>query len=76
MNTSATVSAFGNYVNHVELMRAMGPLEGGQEIEIRADDRAFPADVKAWCSKTGHVLIEITQNGEAFTARVKKKPTK
>jgi tRNA 2-thiouridine synthesizing protein A len=60
----------------VELMRAMAPLESGQEIEIRADDRAFPADVKAWCSKTGHALVEITQSGETFTARVKKKPAK
>jgi tRNA 2-thiouridine synthesizing protein A len=56
----------------VELMRAMSGLTVGQEIEIRANDRAFPADVKAWCQKTGHALLEFVQSGDAFTARIKK----
>lgn len=60
----------------VELMRAMSPLEAGAEVEIRADDRAFPADVKAWCNKTGNVLLEIAQSGASYTARVKKKLAK
>jgi tRNA 2-thiouridine synthesizing protein A len=57
----------------VELMRAVKQIEVGQEIEIRADDRAFPADVKAWCQKTGHTLVELADKGDAYVALVRKK---
>jgi TusA-related sulfurtransferase len=57
----------------VELMRAIKQLEVGQELEIRADDRAFPADVKAWCTKTGHMLLELTDQGSAYMARIRKR---
>lgn len=59
----------------VELMRAVGQVGAGEEIEIRADDRAFPADVKAWCNRTGHTLIELAELGGSFTARIRKKGT-
>jgi tRNA 2-thiouridine synthesizing protein A len=59
----------------VELMRAMGQVGAGEEIEIRADDRAFPADVKAWSAKTGHTLLEVATQGDTFVARIRKKST-
>jgi tRNA 2-thiouridine synthesizing protein A len=57
----------------VELMRAIGQISAGQEIEIEANDRAFPADVKAWCNKSGHGLIALTESAGTYTALIRKK---
>lgn len=57
----------------VELMRAVKTIQSGQEIQIIADDRAFPADVKAWCAKTGHILLELANKGDSYVALIRKK---
>ena len=56
----------------VELMRAIKPLAMGDEVEVSADDRAFPADVEAWCAKTGHKLVGLSAADGAHTATVRK----
>ncbi len=56
----------------VELMRMVKQVAVGQEIEIRADDRAFPADVKAWCAKTGHVLVNLEDKNDIYVALIRK----
>jgi tRNA 2-thiouridine synthesizing protein A len=53
-------------------MRVIKTLEGGDEVEVVADDRAFPADVEAWCKKTGNSLISLTQDDAGHVARVRK----
>ena len=56
----------------VELMRATNEAAVGDEIEVLSDDRAFPADVRAWCSKTGHTLVSLEPQGAAHAALVRK----
>jgi tRNA 2-thiouridine synthesizing protein A len=56
----------------VELMREIRDLRAGDTIEITADDRAFPADVAAWCRKTQHELITLEPIGESHVAVVRK----
>jgi TusA-related sulfurtransferase len=56
----------------VELMRVVRESAVGDEIEVMADDRAFPSDVRAWCNKTGHSLVSLTEEGAAHAALVRK----
>lgn len=56
----------------VELMRAVRGMHNGETVEILADDRAFPADVAAWCRKTQNVLIQIASKDETHLAVVQK----
>jgi len=56
----------------VELMREMRTLAVGETVEIIADDRAFPADVTAWCKKTENALLQLRTDGDAHIAVVRK----
>lgn len=56
----------------VELMKAMRGCAAGDTVEVRANDRAFPVDVAAWCKKTGHALVSLTAIDREFVAVVKK----
>jgi len=44
----------------------------GEEITIRADDRAFPEDIRAWCRKTSNELLSLESKPGFFEAVVKK----
>lgn len=56
----------------VELMRVIKTLAGGDEVEVKADDNAFPADVEAWCKKTGNALVRLTKDDSVHVALVRK----
>jgi len=56
----------------VELMRAVRALGSGETVEVIADDRAFPADVTAWCAKTGHTLVRLDAPSGDHRAIVRK----
>jgi TusA-related sulfurtransferase len=56
----------------VELMRTVRGMHEGDTVEIVADDRAFPADVAAWCRKTHNVLISLSTQQETHVAVVQK----
>jgi tRNA 2-thiouridine synthesizing protein A len=56
----------------VELMKAMRGCAAGDTVEVRANDRAFPVDVAAWCKKTGHVLVSLDTSGTEYVALVRK----
>ncbi|HEY3820633.1 MAG TPA: sulfurtransferase TusA family protein [Polyangiaceae bacterium] len=56
----------------VELMRAIREGAVGDEIEVLADDRAFPSDVRAWCNKTGHQLLSLGERSGGHAALVRK----
>ena len=58
----------------VELMRAIRGLNNGETIEIIADDRAFPADVAAWCRKTNNSLVLLDTRTDGHRAVVRKGP--
>lgn len=55
----------------VRLTQAIKTLPSG-EIQVRADDPAFEADVAAWCRKTGNVLVSVNKMGRLITAVVRK----
>ena len=44
----------------------------GARMTVRADDRAFPEDVKAWCKKTGHVLVSLESKPGYYEAVIQK----
>lgn len=46
----------------------------GDTIEVRADDRAFPADVAAWCKKTNNALVRLETRTDGHFAVVQKGP--
>lgn len=56
----------------VELMRTIRAVDDGETIEVLADDRAFPADVAAWCRKTSNTLVSLDRRSDAHVAVIKK----
>jgi TusA-related sulfurtransferase len=56
----------------IELMRELKTMSAGEEVEVLADDRAFPADVAAWCKKTSNTLVSLAEKGGAHVAIVRK----
>jgi tRNA 2-thiouridine synthesizing protein A len=56
----------------VELMRVVNQMTAGEAVEITADDRAFPADVAAWCKKTGNTLVSLSETRSVHVAVVRK----
>lgn len=56
----------------VLLAKAMRYLPAGEEQIILANDRAFPDDVEAWCSKTNNQLLSITNQAGVFEATIRK----
>jgi len=44
--------------------KAMRQLAIGENLIVRADDRAFLPDIEAWCRKTGQTLLSaVTKDG-------------
>jgi TusA-related sulfurtransferase len=56
----------------VLVAQAVRAVEKGESVLIHADDRAFPEDLRAWCSKTGNPLLSLEAKSGFFEARVKK----
>ena len=56
----------------VELMRTIRGMQDGEHVEVLADDRAFPADIAAWCRRTRNALIRIETTHEVHAALVQK----
>jgi TusA-related sulfurtransferase len=56
----------------IELSREMKQAGPGDEVTVVADDRAFPADVAAWCRKTSNELVRLEPEGAGFRALVRK----
>jgi len=48
----------------VKVSRAIKPLASGETLTIIASDAAFRADLEAWVSKLGHVLVEFVDGPE------------
>lgn len=49
-------------------------LPDGALMDVLATDTAAPKDFEAFCRETGHTLINIEQDGEVYTIRLRKKP--
>lgn len=50
-----------------EVMDTMNP---GEELLVQASDPGFRSDLRAWCERSGHVLLEL-QEGERGTIRAR-----
>lgn len=57
----------------VELMSAMRDARGGECVEVVADDRAFPANVTAWCRRSGHQLVKLEERTSGVHAAIVQK---
>lgn len=56
----------------VELNRLIKKLSSGEVFRAIADDPAFLLDVEAWCKRTGHTLIEVSQRDSQIAAVIRK----
>lgn len=56
----------------VLMAKALRDASPGATLTVRADDRAFPEDVRAWCRKTGHELVSLQSMPGFYVALVKK----
>ncbi|MGA9524705.1 MAG: sulfurtransferase TusA family protein [Myxococcaceae bacterium] len=54
----------------LELARALRDLEIGQTLELLATDPAAEADLKAFCERTGHVLVSFSSDARILRAQV------
>ena len=51
----------------LKLAMAFKKLEVGKVIEMYGTDPGSKDDVPAWCTKTGHTLLEIVEAEDGFT---------
>lgn len=56
----------------VLLAKALRDAGPGSRMTVRADDRAFPEDVKAWCRKTGNELVSLDNRPGYYEAVIRK----
>lgn len=56
----------------VALAKEARSLGKGQELLVLSDDAAFPADVTAWCNKTGNRLLSIDNTDGHYRAQIRK----
>ena len=47
--------------------KALAQMQAGEVITVLATDAGAPDDFAAFCSQTGHPLLESTQAGAIFT---------
>lgn len=56
----------------VLMAKALREVASGARVTVRADDRAFPEDVKAWCRKTGYELVSLDGRPGFYEAVIQK----
>ena len=56
----------------VRLNEEIRALADGDDLLAVANDRAFELDVKAWCRRTQHELVDFTSADGVFTALIRK----
>lgn len=58
----------------VELNRAIKKMSPSEELQVIANDPAFPLDVEAWCRRTGQILLSLQEQDGCYHARLRKAP--
>lgn len=56
----------------LKTFKAMEALDVGDELEVLSSDPAFARDIRAWAQKTGHALLDVTQDKGCITAVLRK----
>lgn len=59
----------------MQVKASMQGLEIGQVLKVNASDPGFYEDIKAWCKRTRHELIDLTRYGAIISALIKKEDT-
>lgn len=57
----------------VRISQAVKALNPGDTLEVTATDPAFESDIRAWCCKMNHELLEYRRDGEVCVAVIRKK---
>ena len=57
----------------IKLSKAIKEVEAGGQLAVFADDPAFESDIKTWCQKVGHTLIDFKTEGTDFVALIEKR---
>jgi tRNA 2-thiouridine synthesizing protein A len=74
MKADATLDCVGLYcpmpIHHTA--NKLKELEGGQVLEVLADDEGIKADAPAWCSATGNELLGIEEQDGQYRVYIKK----
>ncbi len=52
--------------------RALADLAPGDHLELIGDDPALPLDVRAFCARWGHLLLEIEKLPGGYRCRIEK----
>ncbi len=55
------------------IKKAMGEVESGEIVKMDTTDKGSLSDMSAWARRTGHEIVEQTEEGGTFTFFVKKK---
>ena len=53
--------------------QAIDALEPGQVLQMTATDPGSVSDVEAWTARTGHALLEHSEDGGSFVFLIEKK---
>ena len=56
----------------IELARAVGTVAIGDEVLVLSDDVGAKVDIPVWCRMRNQQLVEVTQDGGAWTFRVRR----
>ena len=56
----------------VRTKKAMDTLQVGQILEVQATDKGSLADLTAWTTAAGHILLEHKHEADVFTFYIKK----
>ena len=56
----------------ITLAKAMREIAPGQVIAITATDQGAKRDIPAWAQKTGHTLLDVTEEGDVLTFYLRK----
>jgi CoA-disulfide reductase len=56
----------------MQVYNAMQGMKPGDVLQIKASDPGFEGDIKVWCQRTGHKLLDIGWQGRILVARIQK----
>ena len=56
----------------MQMKASLADMEEGQILKVISTDPGFYEDIKAWCKRTNHELLEVTKAGYNITAFIRK----
>ncbi len=56
-----------------EAAKRVKEMKVGQVLEVLSDDEGIVEDMPVWCHRTGHEYLGLTQDGDQYRVRVRKR---